>query len=83
MRSCRICGTTQGIEKHHCFFNKNRNNSEKYKLTVDLCSEHHRGNYSPHKNREVDLIFKREAQARFEEHHEREAFLKIFGRNYL
>lgn len=33
--------------------------------------------------RELDLRLKRECQAKFEETHSREEFMKIFGRNYL
>lgn len=83
MKKCEICETTNNLELHHCFFNKNRKNSDKYGLVVWLCAEHHRGNYSPHGNREVDLMFKMKAQKKFEEIHSREEFVKNFCRNYL
>ena len=72
------------LEEHHCFFgNPDRSNSEKYGLKVWLTPEHHRGANSPHHNREIDLMLKKDAQRAFERTHSREEFMRIFGRNYL
>ena len=38
---CFICGKTP-TERHHIYGGSNRDNSEKYGLTVDLCPFHHR-----------------------------------------
>lgn len=40
-------------------------------------------NEGVHFNRELDLKLKRECQAKFEETHSREEFMKIIGKNYL
>lgn len=82
-RECAICKTTQGIERHHVFFGSDRKMADKYGLVIDLCYEHHRGEFSPHHNRELDLQLKRHYQQIFEAEHGHEMFMKLFGRNYL
>lgn len=58
---CEICG--QPGEEHHIVFRRkslgmvNAPINHKY-----LCMEHHRGNNSPHKNREIDIQYKLEMQ---------------------
>lgn len=70
---------------HHVFFGTaNRAKSEKYKLVVPLCYEHHLGTYSPHRNRDFDLKLKRMAQEYFEENYgSRDDFRNEFGKSYL
>ena len=61
-----------------------RKMSEKYGLTVWLCSEHHRGNRGVHgRNRELDIALRRYAQRKFEERYSHHEWMKVFGRNYL
>ena len=84
-RKCFICDTTLGLHKHHIFFGTaNRKPSEKYGCWVYLCGEHHNlSNAGVHFNRELDLVFKRECQKRWEKQFgSREDFIKTFGRNY-
>jgi len=86
--SCWVCGTTYGLEYHHTFFGKKdqKDFTDKHMLGFYLCSEHHRGNYSPHHNRELDLKLKVIAQEKYEETHSRESFMDNktgIGRNYL
>lgn len=82
---CLVCRTTHNLHKHHCFFGRaNRKNSEKYGLTVYLCSRHHNGSdYGVHFNRKLDLNIKEMAQRKFEETHTREEFREIFGKSWL
>lgn len=82
-KRCYICGGTACLEDHHIFFGSNRANSEKYGLKVWLCCVHHRGKYSPHLNRTIDLQLREIAQREFEKTHSHEEFMDIFGRNYL
>lgn len=85
-KTCYVCGTTQNIHLHHCFFgNPNRKLSDKYGLVVHLCYLHHNGsNEGVHFNKDLDNHLKQLAQAKFEEvHGSREDFVRIFGRNYL
>lgn len=83
MDHCMICGKPYP-EHHHIYFGTaNRKQSDKYGYIVPLCSEHHReGKYSAHRNRELDLMLKRQAQALFEEDHTRQEFIQTFGRSY-
>lgn len=83
-KRCFKC-RTPFVEEHHIFYGTaNRKLSEKYGLKIWLCPKHHRtGEEAAHRNREIDLEYKRMAQTIFEETHTREEFLKIFGKNYL
>lgn len=81
--NCYICGDTNTEEHHVMFGTANRKISDKYGLTVRLCPLHHRGNVSPHHNRELDLILKEIAQTKFETKYSHEKWMELFGRNYL
>lgn len=84
-KRCYICGTTVGLEKHHCMFGSgHRKLADKYGLTVWLCAFHHRDTKEGvHGNRELDLRLKRVAQITFEAKHGHELWMKCFGRDYL
>lgn len=81
-KECWVCGSPY-VEEHHIFGGPNRKNSEKYGLKVWLCWEHHQGNWSVHKDKEMGDIVKRAGQQVFEAKYSHEMFMKIFGRNYL
>ena len=84
MRQCHICGSCNWIEQHEVFHAANRKASKAYGMTVDLC--HYCHNEPPngiHHNRENELTLKREFQARFEDEHGHDAFMQVFGKNYL
>ena len=81
---CYVCGALHP-HKHEVFFGtSNREKSKQYKMILPLCYIHHEGNDSPHKNREVDLAYKRMAQEVWENTYgTREDFIKEFIRSYL
>lgn len=71
-------------EVHHIYFGTNREKSEEYGFTTDLCISHHRtGPNAVHKNRTTCRILQSECQERFEKTHSREEFVRIIGRSYL
>lgn len=80
---CYVCGAPHP-HKHEVFFGTaNREKSKKYKMILPLCYIHHEGNDSPHKNREVDLAYKKMAQEVWERTYgTREDFIKEFIRSY-
>lgn len=84
-RECYYCKTTNNLEEHHCLYGTaNRRIAERFGLKVFLCSEHHRGKNGVHGgNKYLDIKLKQLAQSKFEENHDREDFIKIFGKNYL
>ena len=83
-KCCYMCGTERNLELHHVIFGRGRkDNSDRFGLTIWLCAKHHRGDYSPHKNRKFDLLLKELAQEKFEETYTRENFIYRFGRSYL
>lgn len=49
---CYVCGSTQNIEAHHILFRSNGGRG-KWRNLRFLCSEHHRGTYSPHKDKRL------------------------------
>lgn len=83
-KECFVCRTTQDLQLHHVLYGtSNRKQADKYGLTVWLCLRHHTGDRGVHFDKRLDLKLKEMAQAKFEETHTREEFIKIFGRNYL
>lgn len=62
-KECFCCGTTLNLERHHVIHGTaGRKIADRLGLTIWLCAEHHRGAYSPHQRRDVDLRYKRFAQ---------------------
>lgn len=81
-KDCLICGSPY-TESHHVFFGPNRKVSERLGLKVYLCPKHHRGDYSPHQDRELDLTLKKLAQRRYLETHTMREWMQEIGKNYL
>lgn len=91
-RYCYLCDVLHGewnernLEAHHIFGGTaNRRQSEKYGLKVWLCSDHHRnGKEAAHRSRKSKQLLHELGQSAFElRHGSRQAFMEIFGRNYL
>ena len=86
---CRLLHNDYGIkrnrEEHHVMGGvANRKLSEKYGLKVYLDPGHHQyGPEAVHKNKEVALLLKREAQKAFMRTYPDLDFREIFGKNYL
>ena len=86
---CRLLHNDYGIkrirEEHHVMGGvANRKLSEKYGLKVYLDLDHHQyGPEAVHKNKEVALLLKKEAQKAFERTYPGLSFREIFGKNYL
>lgn len=73
------------LHEHHIFGGTaNRRLSEKYGLKVYLCMDHHMtGPEAAHSCPEVIDFLHKKGQQAFERNHSREAFMEIFGKNYL
>ena len=84
-KCCWFCETTLDIHLHHIYYGTgNRKISDKHGFTAYLCAKHHNmSNNSVHFNKEMDLTLKRACQAKFEQAHSREEFVRLIGRNYL
>lgn len=68
----------------HVFYGHGlRQLSEQYGMVATLCWKCHRGGRGVHLNHELDLELKQLFQQKFEETHSRQAFMAIFGRNWL
>lgn len=60
--NCEVCGANYA-EKHHIIFKSQAKYLENVPINFKyLCSEHHRGNRSPHQNKAIDIKYKREYQ---------------------
>lgn len=69
---------------HHIYGGALRNTSERMGFKVPLCNKHHNmGDGAVHFNRPLDLKLKSLCQAKFEETHSRQEFMRLIGRNYL
>lgn len=80
------CNSNHIVERHHIFGGANRKKSEKYKLTIYLCFEHHRHTITGvHSDGELMLKMHQYGQRKFMEEQGKTAdeFRNIFGRNYL
>lgn len=62
MEKCCVCGSPYG-ELHHVVFRSQSKHMINISINhIYLCAEHHRGNNSPHKKREIDLKYKNQVQ---------------------
>lgn len=76
----------KGLHRHHVIFGRGyRSLSEKWGLWIYLCYHHHTepGDASPHYNKAVDNMLRKEAQRRFLTKESQEKWMEIFGKNYL
>jgi hypothetical protein len=82
-KACYVTGRTD-VEEHHCLYGKNRQNADKYGLTVWLVAEYHTGRYGVHNgNTALDTELKQLAQREFERVYGHGEWVKVFERNYL
>lgn len=66
--------------RHEIFGGPNRQQSKKWGCWIALRPEEHE---RMHKDAAAAMELKRECQKRFEEKHDRETFVRIFGKNYM
>lgn len=84
---CIECGN-RNVELHEVFFGgRNRSKSIEDGLVIPLCKQfHHRGNLiGIHKDKELNLKYKKIAEKRWLEHYNKtvDDFIKRYGKNYL
>ena len=86
MSECLVCHSTY-VQWHHVYPSDRRAISDREGCIAPLCREHHQGRTGVHSDRKFDLWLKADCQRRWEEReHKRdghEAFISVFGRNYL
>lgn len=83
MNHCILCGS-ESVQIHHIFFGTaNRKLSDDDGYIAPLCQKHHTGKDGVHFNRPFDLTLKEMAQRHFEETHDRQAFIRRYGKSYL
>ena len=84
---CYITGLANNLHKHHIYFGKpNRQISEKNGFWVYLAGYlHNQSNIGVHgkDGHELDLLLKKHCQAKYEETHSREEFIKLIGKSFL
>lgn len=79
-----MTGSTENLHKHHVFYGKNRQDSERYGCWVWLRADwHNMSNHGVHFNKPLDLQIKQDCQRAFEKKYSHEKFMSVFGRNYL
>lgn len=91
-RNCLICGKPR-TDMHHCIpGNANRRLSDEDELVIPLCKEHHEGDMSVHKNKEMYVLSHIIGQLAFEktqvskgrtEQQAREDYRIRYGKSYL
>lgn len=88
--TCYLCRKLYGdyshkaVQEHHVIFGTaNRKISEKYGLKVYLCLFHHtEGKEAVHRNAEMAVMLKIEAQREFKKKFPELDWISIFGKNY-
>ena len=81
---CCVTGDTRQLHKHHVFGGCRRAASEKWGCWVWLRADwHNMADYGVHFNHELDAKLKAECQEKFEYLHGHEAFMAVFGKNYM
>lgn len=88
---CYLCAalhndyTYKPTQEHHVVFGSGqRELSEEYGLTVQLCIEHHKdGPEAAHNNKVIRELLCRDAQEAFMEEYQNLDWMKIFKKNYL
>lgn len=62
MKICKVCGKPNS-EKHHIVFRSQQKALEHCQCNIIyLCGKHHRGDNSPHRNRNIDIMYKLQFQ---------------------
>lgn len=85
-KECFLTGSTVNLHKHHIYAGGRRRISEENGFWVWLIGPYHnQSDYGVHgKNgHELDMELKRICQARYEESHTREEFIRLIGKSYL
>lgn len=83
MSVCMVCGRPHP-HAHHIFFGPKKAFCDRYGYLIPLCYEHHEGMQGPHRNREIDIAYKRMAQRHYEAHiGTREDFIRELGKSYI
>lgn len=77
---CAVCGSKNGVQLNEVYEGAKRGVSMKYGFVVPLCDKHHK---QFHNDRSFALKYKKMYQAKYEQTHTREEFLKLVHRNYL
>lgn len=81
---CYLCQMAVGTQDHHIFGAANRKHSEEDGLKVRVCAKcHDKIHFSPKDGGKTNLELHKAGQAKYEETHSREEFMKRYGRNYL
>lgn len=88
---CYLCAalhndyTYKPTQEHHVMFGSGqRELSEEYGLTVQLCLDHHKdGPEAAHNNKVIRELLCRDAQEAFMEEYQNLDWMKIFKKNYL
>lgn len=83
LKHCIVCGKSKDA-LHEVFYGAYRHVSIKYGMVIPLCLKHHtEGLKSVHKDRGLDLYYKKKAQAIFEEYYGHDLFMKEFKIDYI
>lgn len=80
-KECFVTGSTENLDRHHCFDGSRRKQSEIWGCWVYLRHDIHSDAHS--RNSMILYAIKRACQRRFEELYGHEKFMEVFGKNYL
>lgn len=83
LKHCIVCGKNKNA-LHEVFYGSYRLVSIRYGMVIPLCLNHHTmGLYSVHRNRKLDLYYKKLAQSIFIKRYSYDLFIKEFKIDYI
>ena len=82
-QKCYICRLSVATEEHHIFGASNRKHSEEDGLKVRLCRFCHDHVHFGREGHKTLYALQQAGQAKYEETHTREEFMKRYGRSWL
>ena len=80
LTKCAKCGSEIGVQKNEVFEGAKRGVSMQHGFVIPLCDPCHK---KFHKDRSFALKYKKMFQAKYEETHSHEDFMKLIHHNYL
>lgn len=78
---CFITGSRVNLDLHHCLHGSRRKAADEWGCWIWLRHDLHMELHD--RNKELDRMIERACQERFEELYGHDAFMRIFGKNYL
>lgn len=79
-KACPLCGKASYLQEHHLIAGSNRQMSDRYGLTINICPECHS---KIHQDAHTMALFMGIGQLIFEQRYPQSDFAALFGKNFI